>query len=432
MTTANGDTLDVHEQDVSKARAKGWKLVGPAAESLPGMQKVSSEGEKRVRGMGNDLARMIPTAAAMGLGMTVGGPVAGAAMLPRLLMAGRAIGMAGAGGAGGEGVRRAVSGEPFDAGAMAQEGGRQMMFAAPGEGLAQAGAVLAQPITRYAWRMSPTAQKAAGANMTATAKEMFPEGEKLWVTALNERVPPSVRAIQGKAKPVAARKGKLIAGDVAKGNTYTAFDVINEAGIPELRAQLAKRKDAAPALAELEDRIKAFVSQRRLPGKQANQIGPLKRFNAEELQDEIRVWQDEAKDVYNKIARAGEAPLTKGLDTAIPRGGNRALARNVPELGPVNARLQRLGRLEEQAGNVQRSGGTFLPILGGIGGGMVGDDPMERVRNAAATALAMRGVTSPGVQARAGLALTSPVTQRAAREIPRWMLPWMFPQDETP
>jgi len=420
---------EVHPDDEAKADSLGWQREGFVAGSTGQLPETERAMKASTKKAGSDLSKWLPTAAATGASLMIPGVGPGATIAARLAMAGRAIGAAGAGGMGGEALRRGIEREPMDPGAIVREGGRQMMFAGPGELGAQGAAVLAQPITRYAWRMSPTAQKAAGANMTATAREMFPEGEKLWVTALSERVPPSPTAIQRKIKPEAAKKGRLLAGDVAKGNTYTAFDVINQAGIPELRAQLAKRKDAAPALKELKDRINAFVAQRRLPGKQANQIGPLKRFTAEELQEEIRVWQDEAKDVYNKIARVGEAPLTKGFDTAIPRGANRAIERNIPEIGPVNARLQRLGRLEENAANVQRSGGTFLPILGGIGGGMVGDDPVERARNAAATALMMRGITSPMVQGRAGLALTSPVTQRATREIPRWLLPWMFPNE---
>lgn len=428
MRKPDGTSVEVHPDDVGKAVASGWK-AGAAPADTSGYASMRAEIAKGERGLSTGLRDFIPTAAATGAAMMIPGGELSIPFIPRLLLAAQRIGAAGAGGMGGEMIRRGIEREPMEPRAIVREGGRQMAFATPGEGLAQIGESVAYPLARYAWRMSPTAQKAAGANMTATARQMYPEGEKLWVSALRERVPPDVGAIKGAAGKEAAKKGRLLRADVAKGNTYTAFDVIREAGVPEIRAELAMRKNAKPALDELDERIKTFVAQRRHGGK-GSQIGPLRRYNAEELQNEIRVWQKENENLYKKAERSGEVPMTEAFDTALPRGANRAIQRNEPRLAPVNARLQRLGRLEEEAANVNRKGSIFLPLIAGGGGALTGDDPAERAKNALVTAALVRGALAPGIQGRAALALTNRGVQRALREAPRWMLPWLYPNDQ--
>lgn len=323
------------------------------------------------------------------------------------------------GGAAGEAARQAASTglgmrepAPFSGqalGRISQTGLEQS--ALEGVGLLAAGAArgTARNFMRTALRPSVGIQSAAGANRTMAAREMYPEGERIWETAIKERIPVGGRPgemgsdkIATKIEAVSNRLNLMLADAEKHGIRYTAQDVVGP--IAELRAQLSKEAVPIQKLDQLDRMLKQFIGSRRQPPV-LGRMGKMKPITPAELNDLKRVWQDAAQQIYKARERGAvvgpRQELSGRFSGAVATGARQRLSGDIPGYDRTNAELQRMMQLRDAVRSAERRNPPMLsPLYGPLG-------PV------------IQAVRGPESMSRAALMLSGRPGQIGLRQFPR-------------
>lgn len=372
MRSPDGEIVDVDERDVSYYQQKGATIVQSSAPSdvtqrgAPRLALAPSPGRSADfrRNLVRGSLEAIPPLASAGAAMLTGG-----ASIPIQLAA------AGLGYAGGEGARQTASAAlgfneppPFSGEALGRISLGGVRGAAEGAGgalLQRAARTGASNLMRQALKASPGVQEAAGANMTATARSMFPEGEALWETAIHERLP-----IGRLSRTLGSRKGSEMAGEKLDATDQRLQEILAQANrqgwrrtaqdfvghVSELRSEIIKETNPSQALKALDKMLSEFIAKRRGP-RFSGRMGALRRFTPEDVREFNQTWQKEAQTLYSARERGIPVGPRQALRSRFAENvarGAREQLETIPGVAAQNARLQRLQRLREAILDAER------------------------------------------------------------------------------
>ena len=389
MIAPNGDSADVEPQDVEHYKSLGARLAtgGGGGESLGtpdfSSQLLLPQARRGVTPTGSDAVRAglaaIPSVAGMA-GAMGGGALFGP---------GGAIGGSSVGGTAGKGIelllRRQILGEPLPsggqaAGQMALSGAEQGLAEGTGQIISGGLRLGAKTLMRDALRPGKAVQQEAmtTARRYMTPAQMAAEGRptpasaSLEGQALKERVavgrgplyPEGSRRMSDLAAKPARTLNRALA---SSGRKFTVQDAMGD--ISSLRAELAKQTDGARLTGRLNKAISEFMAANRLPGKKPGQIGPLKKFSADEFNDLKRTWQQTATPIYKainsgRVVPTGGQAVKADFNATLARGARGFLEKQVPGVAAPNRRLAELAPLEEAVQNAEmRNPPQGIPFL---------------------------------------------------------------------
>lgn len=429
LIAPTGETRDFDSsadaQTINKFLGNGARVAAPAQSTnvaQPGQQQPNYN-QQWAQDLPPSLARgatnLIPAAAAIGATALTGGadiPAGAGAMailnslyIPALTR----LGLGGAGNLVGNMIRAPLAkaqgmdpGTPKD---WVDQSGQGMLMAAPFEAGATGLAMMAPGAMRAALNAGKGAQRAAGTNMTATARAEFPEGSKLWSSFTKMKLPVSTDAVDNATQPVLARRTALISNAAQSGTTYGPDQIVQSLPVKKFLSDVGalRDKDAADAAYNLVDGFKSD-----------NQGA---RWSAQELDDLKQARAARARGVYTSQAGPSGAPPAKGLadkfDAAVAQAARQKLEDDVPRLASTNATLQRLGRMRSAAADAQARNPGLIGHAGmGMGGGLatfgaMRGDPREVAAGLGAMGLS-RVLSNPTLQSQLSLMASNPMMPR--------------------
>lgn len=348
------------------------------------MEQALAEFKTPERTWGDTFTDALPT-----VGATLGG-IAGAAGGPLV-----AAGVAGLGGAAGQGARRIVQGlRGRDipqgtaaltdmAGTGAAEGALQLVGGAVGGGMARGARRMYQGLAKPSTRI----------------RKEFPDAMQ---TLLDERAPISrggLQKVEGLTARSAQQADDLIAHAAPVSRTIRPREIISEFG--DTVKQLRKRVDIGQEseLPKVGERGKRLMATDRGTGIELERAQQLKR-----------AAQDAANAGYRQAERGTvkEVGADTLLDKDVARGFRKAIEQRVPAVGPVNRRTQSLvgarSVLDDalsREGNTLASGGMRDAIA--IGGGAALGSMAGTPEGGAGAGLLLRLLSAPNTGSRAAI-----------------------------
>ena len=285
--------------------------------------------EQRNRAVSADIGKQAirtigPSAAAIGASMLVP-EAAPVAWLLRSLAAG-------AGGAAGDVGAQGATGQPINLGQAATRGVGEMVAQGAGEGLLGMGQGVAQTMYRNALRPG----KAIANSATETASRIAgqpvaPDVASVAKQGLLERLPIG-RGLTGTGgekmarlrAPSNAQLDDALQAAGISGHT-TPIRALAD-GITALKDEVRHETRAAAKIAAIDKMWGETLAQYRQPAKTG--IGKDVRLSPQELQDQVRTWQDQATS-YWKGVEGGKpdelAALNARFDAALATAGRRHL-----------------------------------------------------------------------------------------------------------
>lgn len=278
---------------------------------------------------------------------------------------GGAIAGAGIGGSVGEGMKEGIGGEPFSAGRIAGEGGKQAFYELFGQGLARGAGKLAKPVMRRAFGVG----------------KITPEFPNMVETALKEKVTPSVKGL-GKAEGLRGASAdaltKTLTDAASQGTTFKTSAVTKE-----VRAMLRDKAIPSDVKATVMKKLKGFMKDN---GKT---IDPL-------LLKEIKGYnQKMARAVYN-----AEGVPNQTFHSLAAKGAQNQLE-TIPGVAAQEARTQNLIGVTRGVEDVLKKPGRQWEFHK--------PDSWPFVRS----------VVTPGLEGKIAIALDHPTLQAALRHSPR-------------
>ena len=442
MYTPQGDTLSVPQAEVQQALAAGASYAPPrqvttdAGPTLTNKQVTADMGRHAVREVVPSLA-----AGAASLAVPALGPLLGPAskVAPWLLR----MGAAGVGGTAGDFGAQGLTGQRLDPAAALSRGVGEATAQVAGEGLVGLGKGAAEGIYRNVLRPGKAVTQSAVETASRIAGQpVAPDVADLSRQALRERLPLG-RGLTGTGgermgllqAPSNDQLTEALSAAGAAGHDHAIRDLAD--GITALKNEVRGETRAAEKIRRIDEMWAEMIDKYRRAPRKGQRIGKDVRLTPQQLQDEVRTWQNQAT-AYWKGVEGGKpdelAALNARFDAALASAGRRRL-NAIPKYGPLieqaNTRLSELHPLADaisnrelaMAGGASGSNYPWYMHAGGPAVGALAGTAVHGAPGAATGALLGVGVdrllSNPVTASRIALGMTNPAVQGVVRQSPR-------------